>query len=68
MLATLKGRQSLDSQTDAIIKQKATRLSDRPALTQVGFRVFFSLKTSFDGDAGIQRFCQERAARKGSVN
>ncbi len=53
MLATLKGRQSLDSQTDAIIKQKATRLSDRPALTQVGFRVFFSLKTSFDGDAGI---------------
>ncbi|KAK0450161.1 Non-repetitive/WGA-negative nucleoporin C-terminal-domain-containing protein [Armillaria borealis] len=35
VLATLKGRQSLDSQTDAIIKQKATRLSDRSALTQV---------------------------------
>ncbi|KAK0500496.1 hypothetical protein EDD18DRAFT_1307884 [Armillaria luteobubalina] len=35
VLATLKGRQSLDSQTDAIIKQKATRLADRPALTQV---------------------------------
>ncbi|PBL03649.1 hypothetical protein ARMGADRAFT_1095393 [Armillaria gallica] len=35
VIATLKGRQSLDSQTDAIIQQKATRLSDRPALTQV---------------------------------
>ncbi|KAG7451103.1 uncharacterized protein BT62DRAFT_882814 [Guyanagaster necrorhizus] len=35
VLETLKGRQSLDSQTDAIIKQKASRLSDRPALTRV---------------------------------
>ncbi|KAK0204765.1 hypothetical protein DFS33DRAFT_1322617 [Desarmillaria ectypa] len=35
VLETLKGRQSLDSQTDAIIKQKASRLSDRPALTRI---------------------------------
>ncbi|KAK0469814.1 Non-repetitive/WGA-negative nucleoporin C-terminal-domain-containing protein [Desarmillaria tabescens] len=35
VLETLKGRQSLDSQTNAIIKQKASRLSDRPALTRI---------------------------------
>ena len=69
VLAKLRGRQSLESQIDAVLKEKASKLEDRPALGTV--RVLLYLYNAHSDkwcDAVIQKHGEGPATRTSVVS
>lgn len=64
LLEHLRGRQSLETQTDAVVKAEAAGLADRPALTLVRSRFIgpvIRIKVEY---VGFQRFRTKSIARE----